>query len=95
MSSDGNRMLLERRWTEHPELENALAQSRTQRGAQSEERDARRLYINLLKRAVSGLTPFEPDTAVAMTHGGNIEAAPLAEARMIDRRWDSTGQGMQ
>jgi O-methyltransferase len=85
MSSDGNRMLLERRWREHPELEHALAQSRTQRGAESAECDARRLYINLLKRAVSGLTAFEPDTAVAMTDGGNIEAAPLAEARMIDR----------
>jgi hypothetical protein len=85
VASDGNRVLLEQRWREHPELEHRQVESRRRRDVESEEHDAGRLYINLLKRAVSGLTAFEPDTAVAVTGEGDIEAAPLAEASMTDR----------
>jgi O-methyltransferase len=85
VSSDYNRALLERHKHEHPDFERIQREARMRRDAEREEHDARRLYINLLKRAVSGLTAFEPDTAVAMTDDGDIESAPLADASMIDR----------
>jgi hypothetical protein len=85
VSSDFNRALMERHWQEHPEFEQTQEQARRRREAESGEHDAQRLYINLLKRAVSGLTAFEPDTAVAMTDDGDVETAPLVDAKMIDR----------
>jgi hypothetical protein len=85
VSSDFNRALLERHKSRHPGFDERQAEARARREAEHDEHDARRLYINLLKRAVSGLTAFEPDTAVAMTDDGDVEAAPLSDARMIDR----------
>jgi hypothetical protein len=85
VASDGNSVLLEQRRREHLELEHRQVESRRRRDVESGEHDARRLCINLLKRAVSGLTAFELDMALAVTGEGDIEAAPLAEASTTDR----------
>jgi O-methyltransferase len=82
-----------------PDWERRAADARHRRTVgETSETDPRRLYLNLLKRALTGLTQSDLRTATARPQDGEVELAPLAgelrERREYGADWPVEGQTM-